>query len=292
VSIDDLFVRLDAAAKFVAAAPWAIHVLVALATVCGLILWLSGAKLLKHMMIALGAISCAAVGFVIGPAFAGGESAGAYGLLIGLPAGALLGALLYKSATAVSLGVALAAAAPLCTAGFLQLHVRPTGEVLSAVTTSESSLIPLAGTLDFQLPKSLPSDLGTGAAAIPESLQPAAEKAKEVIRNAASRIETELADVPAQHRAILVLSSLGGLAVGIVLGLMAPVWAAGACAAMLGSALWLGGGTWLSGSLGASWARSGGMLDRPPMQWLSIWGVAALTGLAFQGFWAWRKKKA
>lgn len=295
MSIDDVLLRLDAAAKAVAGAPWAIQGLVALATVCGLILWLSGARLLKPMIIVLGALAGAALGFVVGPAF-GGESAapaantaGAYGLLLGVPAGALVGAVLYRSATAVALGVALAAAAPLCTAGFMQLHVRPTGEVLSAADRTGGSggvaaPIPLAQTLDFQLPRSLPTE-------IPEQLQPAADRAKEVIHSAATQIETRLAAVPTQHRAPLVLSSLGGLAVGIVIGLMAPAWAAGACAAMLGSALWLGGGVWLSSSLGAPWAQEGGAFDRTPMQWLTIWSVAAALGLCFQGFWVWRRGK-
>lgn len=299
LSIDDVFLRLDAAAKAVAGAPWALQGLVALATVCGLVLWLSGAKLLKPMIIILGALTGAAAGFIIGPAFpAAAESAagapnpaGAYGLLLGIPAGALVGAVLYRSATAVALGVALAAAAPLCTAGFMHLHVSPSGQIVSLVPTAadtrrgtESSPIPLAETLEFQLPRSLPTEL-------PEQLQPAADRAKEAIHAAAADIEQRLAAIPGQQRALLVLSSLAGLALGIVIGLMAPAWAAGACAAMLGSALWLAGATWLSGSLGAPWAQSGGALDRPPMQWLTIWAAAAVLGLCFQGFWAWRRGK-
>ncbi len=292
--MDDVFVRLDAAARAVAGAPWALQAIVALGTVCGLVLWLSGARLLKPMIIVLCALVCASIGFVIGPAFGGAAEgevqspAGAYGLLLGLPVGALLGAVLYRSATAVALGVALAAAAPLCTAGLLQLHVRPTGEVLSAAGESggerAGGLMALAETLEFQLPRSLPSDASAAA------LQPVAEQAKEALQSAATRLEESFATVPSQQRALLVLSSLAGLAVGIVLGLMAPAWAAGACAAMLGSALWLGGATWLSCSLGAPFAQSGGVLDRPPMQWVSIWGAAAVLGLCFQGFWAWRKK--
>jgi hypothetical protein len=304
LSIDDVLLRLDAAAKELAGATWAMQALVALATVCGLILWLSGARLLKPMIIILGALTGAAAGFIIGPAFGAAAEAGtpnpagAYGLLLGLPAGALVGAVLYRSATAVALGVALAAAAPLCTAGFMQLHVRPTGEVLSAASVVESdrrgaisSPIPLAETLEFQLPRSLPTELGSIPTAIPEQLQPAADRAKEAIHAAAAQIEERFAAVPSQQRAMLVLSSLAGLAVGIVMGLMAPAWAAGACAAMLGSALWLGGGTWLSSTLGAPWTQSGGALDRPPMQWVTIWAAAAVLGLCFQGFWAWRRGK-
>ena len=304
MSIDDVLLRLDAAAKAVAAAPWAIQALVALATVCGLVLWLSGAKLLKPMIIILGALTGAALGFVLGPAFGGASTpeapdpSGAYGLLLGLPAGALVGAVLYRSATAVALGVALAAAAPLCAAGLLNLHVRPTGELLSTATVVESdrrgansSPIALAETLEFQLPKSLPTDLLSSQVGLPDQLQPAAARAKDAIQSAATQLEQRLAAVPSQQRAVLVLSSLGGLALGIVIGLMAPSWAAGACAAMLGSALWLGGGTWLSSALGAPWAQTGGTLDRPPMQWLTIWSAAAVVGLCFQGFWVWRRAK-
>lgn len=297
MSIDDVFLRLDAAAKALAGAPWAIHALVSLATVCGLVLWLSGAKLLKPMIIILGGLAGAAAGFIVAPAFGAAAQAGApnpagaYGLLLGVPAGALVGAVLYRSATAVALGVALAAAAPLCTAGFMHLHVSPNGQIVSTATTAaaerggtDSGPIPLAEILDFQLPRSLPTDL-------PEQLQPAADRAKEAIHAAAANIEQRLAAIPGQQRALLVLSSLAGLALGIVIGLMAPAWAAGACAAMLGSALWLGGAAWLSSSLGAPWAQAGGALDRPPMQWLTIWAAAAVLGLCFQGFWAWRRGK-
>jgi len=303
LSIDDVLLRLDAAARSVAGVPWAIHALVALATVCGLVLWLSGAKLLKPMIIVLGALAGAAGGFVLGPAFgaepgsAGTSTAGAYGLLLGIPAGALVGAVLYRSATAVALGVALAAAAPLGAAGLMQLHLSPKGEVLAA-SPSAPLVVPgllrgpivLADTLDFQLPRSLPTEIGDASASLTETLQPAAERAKAALQSAATSIEHRLEAIPAQHRALLVLSSLGGLALGIVLGLMAPAWAAGACAAMLGSALWLGGGVWLSSALGAPWAQTGGALDRPPMQWLTIWAGAAVLGLCFQGFWAWRKR--
>ncbi len=307
MSIDDMLLRLDAAARALGGTHWAIEALVALATVCGLVLWLSGARLLKPMIIVLGALCGAALGFIIGPMFGGLSAAdaphpaGAYGLVLGLPAGALIGAVLYRSATAVALGVALGAAAPLCAAGLLELHVRPTGEVLSAAPGAGGAFTPLwragppahlalADTLDFQLPRSLPAGLNADALAIPANLLPAADRAKEAIQTAAVKVEERLSAIPSQQRAVLVLSSLGGLALGIVIGLMAPAWAAGACAAMLGSALALGGGTWLSGSLGAPWAQSGGSLDRPPMQWLSIWAVAAALGLCFQGFWAWRKR--
>jgi len=307
VSIDDVLLRLDAAAKAVSGAPWAIQALVALATVCGLVLWLSGARLLKPMIIVLGALTGAALGFVLGPAFGGPaatdvpDTSGAYGLLLGVPAGALVGAVLYRSATAVALGVALAAAAPLCAAGLLQLHVRPTGEVLSVDSVIGSQVasaerrfaapsLALVDTLDIQLPKSLPSELLSVPSAFPAQFQPVADRAKAAIQHAASDIEHRFGEVPSQQRAMLVLSSLAGLAVGIVIGLMAPAWAAGACAAMLGSALWLGGGVWLSSSLGAAWAQSGGAFDRSPMQWLTIWAGAAALGLCFQGFWAWRKR--
>lgn len=299
MSIDDVLVRLDAAARAVAGAPWAVQALVCAATVCGLVLWLAGARVLKPMMIVLGALVFAVIGFVIGPAVsaAGGEGgpnvAGAYGLLIGLPVGALAGVVLYKSATAVALGLALAAAAPLCAAGLMHLHVLPTGQVLSAAGARQNAeRIALVAfdepTINVPLPESLPIDLG--ALRMPDRLAPAADAARGAIERTREEIETRWDSVPSQHRAVLALSSLGGLALGIVLGLVAPTWAAGACAAMLGSALWLAGGVWLSGSLGASFARAGGPLDRTPLQWLAVWGIAAAVGLCVQCFLSWRKR--
>lgn len=305
MSIDDVFVRLDAAARAVAGAPWAVHALVSLATVCGLVLWLAGARVLRPMMIVLGALVFAGVGFVIGPALANSAetaatsaphpTAGAYGLLIGLPVGALVGVVLYRSATAVALGLALGAAAPLCAAGLLHLHVLPTGQVLSArdarpMIAERAALVAFDEPMvNAPLPESLPIDW-EDALRLRERFAPAAGAAREAIEHTRKELTTRWEAVPTQHRAVLALSSLGGLALGIVLGLAAPAWAAGSCAAMLGSALWLAGGVWLSGSLGASWAGAGGPLDRTPMQWLTVWGFAAAAGLCAQCFFAWRKR--
>lgn len=305
MSIDDVCARLDAAARAVAGAPWAVQALVSAATVCGLVLWLGGARVLRPMMIVLGALVFAGIGFAVGPALAGAAepssasspppTAGAYGLLVGLPVGALLGVVLYRSATAVSLGLALGAAAPLCAAGLLQLRVLPTGQVLGAgdarpLVAERAALVAVDDALlHAPLPDSLPIDWDHAFRAR-ERLAPAAEAARHALESAHAEIEVRWRAVPAQHRAVLALSALGGVALGIVLGLAVPAWAAGACASMLGSALWLAGGVWLSGSLGASWAGAGGPLDRTPLQWLTVWGVAAAAGLCVQGFFAWHRR--
>jgi hypothetical protein len=92
--------------------------------------------------------------------------------------------------------------------------------------------------------------------------------------------------VPVKNRPWIIGSTVGGLAVGTVLGLLLPTWSAGAVTALAGSAIWLPAALWL----GTAWGLPGfvgkgaGLGGLSTGGWIAVWLVVASIGVACQWY--------
>lgn len=93
--------------------------------------------------------------------------------------------------------------------------------------------------------------------------------------------------VPARNRPWIIGSTLAGVTVGTVLGLLLPAWSAGAVTALAGSAIWLPCALWL----GTAWGvpgfvgRGGASLTGLSTGgWIAVWLVVAVIGVACQWY--------
>lgn len=308
--------------------PWAVHGVVALALISGLVLWLHGRRVLKPMIVVVFVLIGAAIGFFVTPLTPLQGTISVYaGLFLGGAVGALLGALLYRFAMAVGLGLVLAVVAPVVAVVVLdaklgaeqpdgtltaeQLRLRGVGEappdqdhalsgdLLARGQKLRDSLKDAATRATSPLSAQEASDAITGsepgAGAPPKS----EDASTELLRTATERITaflealgSELASaweaLPPGTRVTLVGSASLGMGLGVLLGLFLPRWTAGAVTAMLGAAIWLPAGVWLIGATGTSWSES---LHMSASTWLITWAAASVVGMLIQWRGLLRRKK-
>lgn len=281
--------------------PGGIHAAVAIMLAAGLVVWLMGQRFVKHVVVVLGAAVGAILGFLLTPMLIGSSTAGAgtlyQGLLVGLFVGAIIGLLMFRSAMALALGVVGGVLLPLAAASVL--HFWPlSSETAKSVAGGQAGWSATLATYSRETrllshsPLLSVGDAEPATTLLLASLEDKAESAKllEPLKEPAHRVrafvdqvrertDAEWSQVPAAHKAIIVLAAAIGLAGGVILGLRSPTWGAAACTSMFGSAVWLAALVWLSNAMSAPWKAA---LDRGPVVWLCIWGVAALVGMIVQ----------
>ncbi|MBY0307251.1 MAG: hypothetical protein K2Q09_00775 [Phycisphaerales bacterium] len=125
----------------------------------------------------------------------------------------------------------------------------------------------------------------------------AASEARQVASSAAARVGSFWGaargawsewweSVPGKDRPWIVGSTLAGVGIGTVLGLLLPAWSAGVVTALAGSAIWLPAAVWL----GTAWGvpgftgRGGGVSGLSTGGWIAVWLVAASIGVACQWY--------
>lgn len=261
--------------------PWGVHLMVTLFMAVGLIVWLTGERMLKPLVVA----AAAAIGGVLGALVVPSTSWGAsmtiwHGVGLGLAGGLIVGLLLFRSAMAVGFGVVLGALLPLIAASALQFYSTDAGPESAA---RESSTV-LA---HFQTQK---ADSKVDLQKVPENLRPAAERIGEFWTRFTAELGERWSRMPGSHHAIILMAAAIGLAAGVIGGLSMPRWAGGAVASMFGAGLWLPSFVWLSNALQAPWKQA---MDRSPAEWLVIWAGVALLGMIAQwsGLTGGKKKK-
>jgi hypothetical protein len=311
VLLDDVVHPVSGAVEQLRSLPWAAHMMAAGALATGLVLWLIGRRVLKPMVAVLFALLGGAIGFVVVPMTILAGSVSVYvGLAVGAAIGALLGVILYRFAMAIGLGLVLGVAAPLTVAAVMSFKAdhhadgAPAAQAPSGVVQGEPNGDAEADTLPARvteevirrqidsLSKQLETDttepITEGEAAAPKPADTTA--LEEVVRTAADRVEafaravaddvaTGWGQLSPRHRLILTGSAGMGLALGIILGVVLPAWAAGMVTALLGAGVWLAAGTWLALAIGAPGSEH---LQRPAREWLVIWLGVSLLGVCVQ----------
>jgi hypothetical protein len=106
--------------------PWVAHAVIAVALAAGIIMWLSGAKLLKPVFCVLGAMAGGGIGFLLGPTATSsvfGVPSPYVGLAVGGLMGFVTGIALFRFAVAISTGLAFGIAGLLVSVTYLNLTV-------------------------------------------------------------------------------------------------------------------------------------------------------------------------
>lgn len=241
------------------------------------------------------------------------------GMGLGGVLGLLIGLLLYRSAMAVGFGVVLGAALPLISASVLEFYPIagaaegtrasvgraaedgwsqvgewkarvPAGgasvdgvRVIAASWMDDGGGSTAAAEIERAVGRGLRGSEGgktaLSAEQLPENLRPAAECIGQAWSTATACAREQWNQMPSEHRAVVGLAGVIGLAGGVVAGLLMPAWAGGMVTSLFGAAVWLPCFVWLSSAMRAPWRE---WLDRSPAAWLAIWGAVALAGMIVQ----------
>ena len=265
--------------------PWGVHLMVTLFMAVGLIVWLTGERMLKPLVVAAAAVIGGLIGALVVPSTSWGASMTIWhGVGLGLAGGLIVGLLLFRSAMAVGFGVVLGVLLPLLAASALQVY-SPAGEpVESGHRWSE----PATMLAFFQNHQEATSKVDLQK--VPENLRPVAERIGTFWTTFTTEIGERWSRMPGSHHAIILMAAAIGLAAGVIGGLSMPRWAGGAVASLFGAGLWLPSFVWLSNALRAPWKQA---LDRSPAEWLAIWAGVAVLGMIAQwsGLLGGKKKK-
>ncbi len=307
---------LDASALNLPDLPWGAYLIPLGVLIAGLVLWVAGRKVLKPITVAVFGLVGTTIGYVIiGPLPAAAGIAPIWVWTLGLTAvGLIVGSLLFRFAMGLGLGLTLAGVGVLTAAIITGPPGNtppndPTAAALSEVSDpidrlraeglalrerlrlrlSEANL-QLASPADASKPQTPPTPTDDTDAArrfVTEAQQNAAAFASALWQEAKAAWNMRS---PTQRLSMLVAAGVGFI-LGTWLGVGVPKWAAGAVTALAGAALWLSAGAWLVTSAGLPGAAR--VESFTAGQWLVIWGVIAMLGVALQwsGLAERRKKK-
>ena len=310
--IEDLgqFVGSDAAAAL-RDLPFVAHALVAGGALVGLTLWLLGGRALKAAFAGLASATGALLGLTVGVGGAIETEPWIMGLT-GFAAGLLFGLILFRMTVALVLAAVLAVTAPLAASTLIREFGSPVGHLIpddGPLGPSELFLdgVPTetGGFVDSEIARRATETAEDAAdragaaldrwyedAAGPED--PDADEPRtppsERVRRFLSVLWDELTPLweglAPMDRALLLLSSVTGWAVGLSLGLVMPRRAAGLVAAGAGAAVWM------SCAVVLATAAYGGAipaLPRDPLIWLGIWAGVTVLGAGLQWTFAARR---
>ncbi|MBC7772958.1 MAG: hypothetical protein H7210_10720 [Pyrinomonadaceae bacterium] len=309
--------------------PWAVHGVVALSMIAGLILWLHGRRVLKPMIVVVFVLIGAAAGFFIAPLTPLEGSVSVYvGLTIGAIVGAVLGALLYRFAMAISLGLVLAVVAPVIAVVALDARLS-TPRADGTLSTEQLRLngVNEEGSLDTD--QAIARDLVQRGKKLRESLKDATDKAtgpltEEEVQGVVASGENEtqvgerktdesarlLQTATARVKAFLDALSLeiaaawedlpgntrvtliGSASLGMGLGVLLGLLLPKWTAGAVTAML--GAAIWLPAGVWLATATGGTWAERLHLSagtWLLAWAVASLVGMLIQWRGLLRKRK-
>ncbi len=134
---------------------------------------------------------------------------------------------------------------------------------------------------DTPAPALAPSATTPIAPMLPESLRALGGSIIAHTREASVAVQIAWNELTVRERGVLTIAIAVGLALGFLLGVLAPRYAGGLTTASIGSAAWLAG----AGVLATLMLKdASGLLEQPAWMWLSGWCAAAIVGSA----WQWR----
>lgn len=255
-----------------AGVPAAADTLAVVALIAGLVLWLVGGKVLRPLLAIAGFAGGAVGGAVLATRVWGGEafgvSAGYIGLGVGAAVGGLLAFALFRFAMAAGSAMVFAAAGVLGVGVYLS--VSPGAGTIDLANARSAARDYVAARVADDLVSRTSAGLGLSAAQA---------RAGSPAEQAAAETGTVWTRLPESSRLMLIVGGVGGALVGLALGALAPRRAAAIVTAWLGAVVWLASLVWLASDLGLPGRQ---FLDQGPAQWLVIWLVVALIGLAIQ----------
>lgn len=301
--------------NMVEALPLEAHAVMGVVLIAGLAIWLFGGRVVKPLFAVMGLAIGAMVGLFVVPAFGLVEVAGAPAMWIGVGIGAVIGLvvtlMVLKVAIVFAAGLGFAVAGllgatiylehnPLPGDGTEQVAIEdgkaraPDGRLLftNPYTGEEMTLSELTRTLretDRLLGGLRGAADGAGDDAVAEAgsddrsarerLEAVAVRCRAVAAEAFEAVKRHVNGLSVRGRVVVAGATLGGLALGMLVGFVMPKKSTAAVTALAGSAIALVAGAWLIDALAPSWNH---LTDHRAETWGMIWGVLFLVGLVAQ----------
>ena len=282
--------------------PKAVLFLPGLGLLTGLVMWLTGRRVVRPVFAIFGLLGGGILGFFFLPMLGVEEIAKApspyIGLIVGAVGGLVAGIMAFRFAMAVSTAAVAAIVASLGASVYLS-YAAPmpdaTDQTQAGLSADAQMLDGVAIEQPFVDEETNESDQDQANTTDLESTEPNAEEepldlTELAIRSASARtraflkelwleISAAWSNLSPGHRLAISGSCMFGAVSGLLIGLVAPVRASAVVTAMLGAAVWLPSVSWLAHALNVP---GKGMLDRGAMGWLVIWIVISLIGTVFQ----------
>ncbi len=272
------------------AAPDLANVLVGIALALGIVLWLLGAKVLKGVFAAMGAVTGGFAGAILLPLSGVNDLFGIPIEFWGLGGGAIVGLglafALFRVAVAGAAGLTLGV---LGLMGGMAYAVQtspppePPAEVEAAPRARSAG--PAATFLSREEIEEAAAEVGEAAGVVLADARERSEHFLDTVRESMSR---RWEAMEPKGRSVVVAAAVGGAFVGVLLGLLAPKRSTALVTALAGAGVMVGAALWLFEALAPERAEGLGLLDRPASTWLIVWGVLGVIGLLVQ--WAGMKK--
>lgn len=288
--------------RLVQALPLEAHLGVTLLMLAGLALWLFGGRLIKPLFAIIGLAVGAVAGLVFLPAAGFDAAGGVSGALIGLAIGAVIG--LTLALILAKVAIVFAAMLGFALVGFLGASI-----YLQYATLPDDA--PPPPFVDKDTPRASSGRLlfkhpTTGQPVTIEELTSSLREAQRIIRGGsesgakddeqnrfaaiAIRCRAVLAEAydatkarwnawSVRERMVVVFSTLGSLALGLLVGVFMPNRATALVTALAGSAIWLASAVWLINALAPSVNH---ITDQRPEAWAVVWLLVFLAGLVAQ----------
>ncbi len=266
-------------------------ILVGAIVVTGLVLWISGTRMLKPAVVLTGVL----VGALFGSTLAAGlklpDLKGVPAPYAGLALGGLLGLglalALFRLAVAGIAGVGLGLCAAVMAALFVGVG-RPTGQPNGQPAEPDEHLARVReqlSSLSFEDFSQVRSKL---ADHVESRSTPTAEVVPASLRTISTELEDQLAarwaNLGSEPRLAMLCGATLGVIFGGLYGLLSPRRGGAMVTAMIGAALWLGGAYWFTDRYAPTLAQSpwaSWTLARPAA-WAVLWIMLGLIGYAAQ----------
>jgi hypothetical protein len=288
--------------RIVQALPLEAHLGVALLMLAGLALWLFGGRLIKPLFAVIGLTIGAVAGLVLLPAAGFETAAGVSGALIGLVIGAVIG--LTLALILLKVAIVFAALLGFALVGFLgatiYLQYTPmpddappppfvdkdtprasSGRLLfkHPTTGQPVTIEELTGSLR-EAGRILGGAPGSGADdGENDRLSAIAARCRAAVAETVDAIKSRWNAWSTRERMVVVFSTLGSLALGLLVGVFMPNRATALVTSLAGSAIWLISAVWLINALAPSLNH---ITDQRPEAWAVVWLLVFLAGLVVQ----------
>ncbi|USN99195.1 MAG: hypothetical protein H6810_00510 [Phycisphaeraceae bacterium] len=290
--------------NLVQALPIEAHAAMGLVLLMGLALWLFGGKLVKPLFALAGIALGGMVGLIVLPALGLQEVGGAPGSLIGMGIGAVIGLVLalvmLKISVILAAGLGFAAAGFLGGTIYLEFNPLPDDQPPAFVAddgatrnaqgqqlfrnpyTGESMTIQqLTKTLDEARSFLAGGKTEDEANGEPPSkrFEAVAVQSRAICAEAYEACKDHWNALSVRERLVVLGSTLGSMALGLLIGFAMPKRSTAAITALAGSAVWLAAAVWL---IDAFMPSAAVLTNHTPEIWAVIWGVVFLFGLVVQ----------
>lgn len=245
--------------------------------ITGVLLWVSGRRVLKPSFAVIGALAGGFLGQAIVPGMGIDSMFGVPGDIAGAAVGGTLGALAAILIFRVAIGVLSASVVGALAILGASVFIQTSEPVLEDRDASESALVEQDALEDMpSLRDELRDEIEQGA----KDIASGDKEAGQFVSDLYSGLKAELWDpLDGGDKMLLTSSGLAGFVAGLALGVFAPKKTTALVTAFAGAGMWLPALYFLSQSLELPGKA---ILERMPIEWLAIWLVVSMTGLLIQ----------